>query len=129
MAVDDPDVDRAARAAAGTINVEPRQACEDGCPDRWRPQRALTGRDGGVPPPDDAHRIFTGSLLGCAGAHIEGEAFDAGRVVLGHSASTVAPAAALPEVSSCPPVAAPILPARLSATLASLLISFPTPVH
>src|SRR5262252_8359045 len=108
MAVDGPDVDRAARAAAGAIDVEPRQAGKDGSPDCWRPQRALTGRDRGVPPPNDAHRIFMGSLLGRAGAHIEGDALDAGRIVLGHGASNVAPARALPKVSSCPPVAAPI---------------------
>jgi hypothetical protein len=49
MAVDSANINRTAGAASWAIHVEPRHPGEDGGSYRWRPQRASTGREGGVP--------------------------------------------------------------------------------
>jgi hypothetical protein len=64
MAIDGADIERAARPAAGAIDIEPRRARHEGSPDRRRPPHVPAGGQIPIPPLNDAHCIVPRSLIG-----------------------------------------------------------------
>ena len=64
MAIDDPEVDRPAGAAAGTKDVEPRGAGEERRADRGRPQHVAAEGELVVPALDDGFGLGARSLVG-----------------------------------------------------------------
>ena len=67
MPVHRPDVDRAVRPAARTMDIEPRRAGQNGGWDRRRPWDALAGSKRSIPALDDTLGLLACGLLLGAG--------------------------------------------------------------